>query len=188
MRRAADTAAPELTWAEIGRGVVATLTMIAAVGGLFLGIRGELRADEEHQRVTEESRKGFAEQIDFYRNPSAVVVMNGSSHPVNMRLSLPHKRLSWDLYAVPPCKQITVSNRSLRGSMRAQFPSAQFTDGELSSLWLEFRDPRGRSWIRTSGAALDPSEWKPGAGKAGMVQLDEPWIRGAADSPTCGAS
>ncbi|MFF7976055.1 hypothetical protein [Streptomyces sp. NPDC007905] len=190
----ADPTVPAPTWAEIGRGVGATITVIAALGGLILGVRAEQRADREEQRgdqqdqrAAELTQKAFAEQVDFYRTTSAVVVMNGNPHPMRMRLVLPKKNMWWDLYVLQPCKQIKILNDVLRASMRKALPSVQVTDGELSSLWLEFRDPKGRSWVRSSsGGALVSSAWKARRG-ANWVDLGETWNKAPEDSPMCGA-
>lgn len=166
----------------------AVITVIAALGGLLLGIRAEQRADKEEQRAIDASRKAPAEQVDFYRTPSTVVVVNGNPHPVRMRLFLPEKHLWWELYSVAPCKQIAIPNGSLLGSMRDRFPSVQLTDGDLSSLWLEFVDPKGRSWVRGSGGALAPSTPEPTPSGLRMVDLGEPWNKAPQDSPMCGIS
>ncbi|MFB0619410.1 hypothetical protein [Streptomyces sp. AGS-58] len=163
------------------------VTVIAALAGLILGVRAEQRAAREEKRAAELSQKVFAEQVDFYRTPSAVVVMNGNPHPTEMRLFLPGRRLWWDVHSLEPCKQIKIPTDSLRASLRAQLPSVQVTDEELSSLWLEFQDPDGRSWARTGGGALAPSPWKP-ASLVHMVDLRESWNKAPEDSPICGAS
>ncbi|WP_327686528.1 hypothetical protein [Streptomyces sp. NBC_00467] len=174
------------TRVEIGRGVGAVITVIAALAGLILGVRAEQRADREEKRAAGLSQKAFAEQVDFYRTPSAVVVMNGNPHPTEMRLLLPG-RLWWDLRSLEPCKQIKIPTGSLRASLRDQLPSVQVTDEELSSLWLEFQDPDGRSWARTGGGALAPSTWKPVSLGVHMVDLRESWNKAPEDSPICGA-
>ncbi|MET8291835.1 hypothetical protein ABZV80_42820 [Streptomyces sp. NPDC005132] len=162
------------------------ITVIAALAGLILGVRAEQRATREEKHAAELSQKSFAEQVDFYRTASAVVVMNGNPHPAEIRIFLPGRRLWWDLHSLEPCKQIKVPNESLRASLRARLPSAQVTDEDLSSLWLEFQDPGGRSWARTGGGALTPSTWKP-ASLEHMVDLRESWNKGSEDSPICGA-
>lgn len=197
----ADPAAPVPTWAEIGRVVGAVLTVLAALGGLVLGVRAEQRADREERRAEKEerradreekraaelSRKAFAEWVDFYRTPSAVVVMNGNPHPMHMRLILPEKDLWWDLSALEPCKQIKIPNDTLRASMREAVPSVRVADAELSSLWLEFQDPEGRSWVRGgSKGTLVSSEWDAGPG-VNWVDLGETWNKAPEDSPICGA-
>ncbi|MGW7397868.1 hypothetical protein ACWGH7_15380 [Streptomyces cyaneofuscatus] len=164
------------------------LTVIAALAGLILGVRAEQRADREEKQAAELSQKAFAEQVGFYRTPSAVVVMNGNPHPAKMRLFLPGRRLWWDLRSLEPCKQIKIHTGSLRASLRNLFPSVQVTDEELSSLWLEFQDPDGRSWARTGGRALAASTWKPASRGVHMVDLRESWNKAPEDSPICGAS
>lgn len=163
------------------------ITVIAALGGLILGVRAEQRADRDEKRAGELSQRAFAEQVDFYRTPSAVVVMNGNPHPVEMRLLLPERHLWWDLRSMEPCKQIKIPTDSLRVSLRVQLPSEQVTDGELPSLWLEFQDPEGRSWARTGGGALLPSPWKPASLGVHMVDLRETWNKAPEDSPVCDA-
>ncbi|MDV9178769.1 hypothetical protein R6V09_52695 [Streptomyces sp. W16] len=184
----ADPAATAPAWTEIGRGVGALLTVVAALGGLILGIRAEQRADEAERRAPELDRKASAEQVDFYRTPSEVVVMNGNPHPVRMRLFLPDRHLWWDLYALAPCRQIKIPDAALRDSMRARFPSARFTDGELASLWLEFTDPVGKTWVRSSGGALASPARSPTTGPVGRLVLGESWNRTSQDSPVCGTS
>ncbi|GGQ34151.1 hypothetical protein GCM10010249_60600 [Streptomyces roseolilacinus] len=170
------------------------ITVIAALAGLILGVRAEQRADREEKRAAREekraaelSRKAFAEHVAFYRTPSAVVVMNGNPHPAKMRLFLPGRRLWWNLHSLAPCKQIRIPTDSLRASLRAKLLSAQVTDEELSSLWLEFQDPYGRSWARTGGGGLAPSTWEPASPGVHMVDLYESWNKAPEDSPICGA-
>jgi hypothetical protein len=167
--------------------VGAVITVIAALAGLILGVRAEQRAGREEKRAAELGRKAFAEQVDFYRTPSAVVVMNGNPHPAQMRLFLPDRYVWWDLRSLEPCKQIKIPTSSLRASLRDQLPSTQVTDEELSSLWLEFQDPDGRSWARTGGGAPVPSAWKPVSLGVHMVDLRESWNKAPEDSPICGA-
>ncbi|MGY4967598.1 hypothetical protein [Streptomyces sp. 900105245] len=162
------------------------ITVISALAGLILGVRAEQRAARAEKQAAELSQKAFAEQVDFYRTPSAVVVMNGNPHPTEMRLVLPGRRLWWELYSLEPCKQIKVSADALRASLRAQLPSAQVSDEELSSLWLEFQNPDGRSWARTGGGALAPITWKP-VSRVHMVDLRESWNQDPESSPICGA-
>ncbi|MCX4657144.1 hypothetical protein ACTFBT_37520 [Streptomyces microflavus] len=164
------------------------LTVVAALAGLILGIRAEQRADREEKQAAEASQRAFAEQVDFYRTPSSIVVMNGNPHPAKMRLFLPRRRLWWDLRSLEPCKQIQIPTGSLRASFHDLFPSVQVTDEELSSLWLEFRDPHGRSWARTGGGALATSTWKPVSPGVHMVDLRESWSKAPEDAPICGAS
>jgi hypothetical protein len=167
--------------------VGAVITVIAALAGLILGVRAEQRAGREEERAAELGRKAFAEQVDFYRTPSAVVVMNGNPHPAQMRLFLPDRYVWWDLRSLEPCKQIKIPTSSLRASLRDQLPSTQVTDEELSSLWLEFQDPDGRSWARTGGGAPAPSAWKPVSLGVHMVDLRESWNKAPEDAPICGA-
>lgn len=183
----ADPTVPAPTWVEIGRGAGAVITVIAALAGLILGVRAEQRADREEKRAAELSQKAFAEQVDFYRTPSAVVVMNGNPRPAKMRLLLSGRHLWWDLRSLEPCKQIKIPTDSLRASLRIQLPSVQITDEELPSLWLEFQDPEGRSWVRTGGGALAPSTWKPAPLGVHMVDLRETWNKAPENSPICGA-
>ncbi|MFJ6835506.1 hypothetical protein [Streptomyces sp. NPDC091209] len=174
------------------------ITVVAAAGGLFLGVRSEQRAGREEQRAAaerrhavEESRKAdlkaLAEQIDFYRTRSTVVVMNSNRHPLPMRLVLPERHVWWNLYSLRPCSQIKIPTDDLRASMRKAVPSVWVTDGELSSLWLEFGDGRGNFWIRSgSGGALVSSPREAQRGVQ-LVDSDEGWIKTSEDSPICGA-
>ncbi|MFE5189899.1 hypothetical protein [Streptomyces sp. NPDC056628] len=169
------------------------VTLIAALAGLILGVRAEQRAGREEERAVlaemqaaELNQKAFAEQVDFYRTPSAVVVMNGNPHPTEMRLLLPGRHLWWALGSLAPCKQIKIPTDSLRGSLRAKLGSVQVTDEELSSLSLEFQDPYRRSWARTGGGALARSTWRLSS-LVHMVDLAEGWNKAPEDSPICGA-
>lgn len=162
------------------------ITVITALVGLILGVRAEQRATRDEEHAAELSQRAFAEQVVFYRTPSAVVVINGNPRPMDMRLILPGRRLWWDLRAIEPCRQIKIPTDSLRASLRAQLGSVQVTEEELSSLWLEFQDPDGRSWARTGGGALAPSTWKP-ASLVHMVDVRESWNKVPEDSPICGA-
>ncbi|MFJ8036041.1 hypothetical protein [Streptomyces sp. NPDC096032] len=190
----ADTRGQPPTWAQLGRTLGAVITVLAALGGLVLGVRAEQRADREEQRAVEaesqllqEKRKSFAEQVDFYRTSSAVVVMNGNPHMVDVRLSLPAKKLWWELGGLTPCSQISIPNTSLRGSMRTRMPSAHVTDADLPSLMLEFTDPQNRVWIRGSGGSLGLPRRQPVMHGPGVVDLNETWSRSRQDAPMCGA-
>ncbi|MDT0470090.1 hypothetical protein [Streptomyces gibsoniae] len=165
----------------------AAITIVAALGGLILGIRAEQRADREEKAAAELSQRAFAEQVDFYRTPSTVVVMNTNPHPVEARLLLPGRHLWWDLRSLEPCKQIKFPIDDLRASMRVQLPKTQVTDEELSSMWLEFQDPDGKSWTRTGTRDLVPSKWKPATRGVPLVDIGETWNKAPEVSPICSA-
>ncbi|MEU0054127.1 hypothetical protein [Streptomyces sp. NPDC006309] len=183
----ADPRSPPPSWAELGRIVGASITVLAALGGLVLGVRAEQRADRAERQATEAGRRSFAEQVDFYQTTSDVVVTNGDPNVVYVRLLLPGRKLWWRLGGLPPCRQVSVPRASLRAGMRARFPSTQLTDADLSSLVLEFTDPGNRSWIRGRGGALGPSQGGPAVRGPGMVDLGESWNRSTQAAPVCGA-
>ncbi|MFF9087474.1 hypothetical protein ACF1BE_13830 [Streptomyces sp. NPDC014991] len=178
---------PPPSWAELGRTVGASITVLAALGGLVLGVRAEQRADRAERQAAQTERRSFAEQVDFYGTSSDVVVTNGNPHAVYARLLLPERKLWWQLGGLPPCRKVSVPRASLRAGMRARSPSTQVTDADLSSLVLEFTDPDNRSWIRGGGGALGPSQETPAARGLRMVDLSESWNRSAQVAPMCGA-
>ncbi|MFF1343962.1 hypothetical protein ACFVYT_40100 [Streptomyces sp. NPDC058290] len=189
---------------DLGRFSVAAVTVVAALVGLFLGIRAELRAGpierraeaEERRAVVAERRgqesreKSYADLVDFYRNDSGVIVVNGSSRVMDMRLTIPASRLTWDLDLQQPCKQVDIPNQELLGSMAEEQPSVHLTEADLAQLRLEFKDPMGKVWIRDSGGAVASLDvWKPSRrpGSADMVN-SERWNARAQTAPQCGGS
>ncbi|MFJ3928217.1 hypothetical protein [Streptomyces sp. NPDC090022] len=184
---------------DLGRFTVAAVTVVAALVGLVLGIRAELyagRADEraeaaerraaaEEQRVRETREQEFAALVDFYWMGSEVIVVNGSSRVMTMRLMLPASKLSWELDFLQPCKQIAVPSRMLLASMAAKEPSVRLAEADLAQLRLEFKDPMDRAWVRSSGGAVARMDaWVP-SGRPDLVSSEE-WNASAQDSPQCG--
>ncbi|MFI8263905.1 MULTISPECIES: hypothetical protein [unclassified Streptomyces] len=169
---------------DLGRFAVAAVTVLAALAGLVLGIRSEQRAVGEEQRAKEAREKAYADLVDFYRMGSEVIVVNGSSRVMAMRLTLPGSNVRWDLDLLQPCKQIDITNRSLLDSMAVEEPSVKLVEGDLAQLRLEFMDPMDRAWIRNSGGAVARTAgWKP-SGRPLMVS-SESWNSGAQAAPAC---
>ncbi|MFE9928658.1 hypothetical protein [Streptomyces sp. NPDC005533] len=184
---------------DLGRFAVAAVTVVAALAGLILGIRSELyagredqrakkaeqRAVDEQQRANEAREKAYADLVDFYRMGSQVIVVNGSSRVMAMRLTLPGSHVRWDLDLLQPCKQISIANRSMLDSMAAEEPSVKLVEEDLAQLRLEFMDPLNRAWIRNSGGAVARTAgWQP-SGRPFMVS-SESWNSTAQDAPACG--
>jgi hypothetical protein len=168
-----------------GRTIGALITAAAALGGLILGIRAEQRASDEKARTDSEKAKVYAERVDFYRLGAQVIVVNGSARAMAMRLVLRDRKLWWDLEALRPCTQIAIPNNVLFESMTREVPGLRLTQEDLAGLRLEFRDPQGRSWIRTSGGAVSSSEGT--SELPGVLRVsDEDWNLQPENSPDCG--
>ncbi|MFE2481609.1 hypothetical protein, partial [Streptomyces sp. NPDC059389] len=136
--------------------------------------KAEQRAVDEEQRAKGAREKAYADLVDFYRMGSEVIVVNGSSRVMAMRLTLPGSNVRWDLDLLQPCKQINITYRSLLDSMAAEEPSVKLVEGDLAQLRLEFMDPMDRAWIRNSGGAVARTAgWKP-SGRPLMVN-SESW-------------
>ncbi|MEV0552332.1 MULTISPECIES: hypothetical protein [unclassified Streptomyces] len=192
-RGSTDSESPESAIVRIGRTVAAIVTVAAAFGGLVLGCRAEqrdARAEQREvnaeQREEEDQERAYAERVDFYRSGSNVVVVSNSARVMSMRLVLRGRvGVWWDLNSIRPCTQITIPNTALFRSMASQVPELpRLTEGDLGGLRLEFEDPGGRSWIRTSGGAVSRSEWKPGSAKVAWVDT-ESWSLAWQKSPDC---
>lgn len=190
-----------VTVLDLGRFVVGAVTVMAALAGLILGIRAELYAGREDQRAEKEEQRAAAEEsrsqedrekaysnlVDFYRMGSEVIVVNGSSRVMAMRLTLPASKVTWDLDLLQPCKQIAVPNKALLDSMAVEEPSVHLTEGDLVQLRLEFMDPMSKAWIRNSGGALARMDaWAP-SGRPNLVS-SEAWNMSAQDAPQCDGS
>ncbi|MGW0615744.1 hypothetical protein [Streptomyces sp. NPDC002788] len=190
-----------VTLLDLGRFTVGAVTVVAALVGLILGIRAELyagredqRAEKAEQRAAAEERrsrkereKAYANLVDFYRMGSEVIVVNGSSRVMAMRLTLPASRVRWDLDLLQPCKQIAVPNKALLDSMALEQPSVSLTEGDLAQLRLEFMDPTSKAWIRNSGGALARMDvWAP-SGRPNLVS-SEAWSVSAQNAPQCEGS
>ncbi|QWB21196.1 MULTISPECIES: hypothetical protein [Streptomyces] len=190
-----------VTALDLGRFAVGAVTVVAALVGLVLGIRAELYAGREDQRAEkaeqraaaeelrskEDREKAYANLVDFYRMGSGVIVVNGSSRVMTMRLTLPANKVSWDLDLLQPCKQIAVQNKALLHSMAVEQPSVSLAEGDLAQLRLEFMDPESKAWIRHSGGALARMDaWVPSR-RPNLVSSEE-WNVSAQDSPQCDGS
>ncbi|MFD8236186.1 hypothetical protein ACFV20_30440 [Streptomyces sp. NPDC059696] len=170
------------------------MTVVAALAGLILGIRAELYAGREDQRAAaeaartkEDREKAYANLVDFYRMGSEVIVVNGSSRVMAMRLTLPRNKVTWDLDLLQPCKQIAVPNKALLDSMTVAEPSVRLVEGDLARLRLEFMDPMRKAWIRNSGGPLARMDaWSP-SGRPNLVS-SEAWNISAQDAPQCDGS
>ncbi|WP_345665575.1 hypothetical protein [Streptomyces venetus] len=190
-----------VTVLDLGRFTVGAVTVVAALVGLVLGIRAELYAGKEDQRAQkaeqraaaeerrskEDREKAYANLVDFYRMGSEVIVVNGSSRVMAMRLTLPANKVRWDLDLLQPCKQIAVPNKALLDSMAVEQPSVSLTEGDLAQLRLEFMDPMNKAWIRNSGGALARMDaWGPSV-RPNLVS-SEAWNLSARDAPQCDGS
>ncbi|MFJ5546258.1 hypothetical protein [Streptomyces sp. NPDC093225] len=92
--------------------------------------------------------------MDFYWDDSVLRVVNGNSRVIPMRLTLPERKVFWDLDLVKPCKSLLIPDWSLQASMVAEEPSVTLTEGDLAKIRLEFMDPNGNAWERISGRGL----------------------------------
>ncbi|MFJ8078229.1 hypothetical protein ACIQ7Q_30935 [Streptomyces sp. NPDC096176] len=165
---------------QTGRAVTAALTVLAALGGLVLGIRAELRTTEEAEQVD-------AKMVSFYRTPTMITVLNGSNRVIAMRLSLEQPSVWWDLQAVPPCQKIDIPPALLEMSMSEAVPRVTVNDVDLDRLRLEFMDSEGRTWIRAGGGPLRRSAgWEQSLTSVRMVS-PEPWNAKPEEAPGCGA-
>ncbi|MFF7309042.1 hypothetical protein [Streptomyces sp. NPDC008137] len=183
-----------VTVLDLGRFAVGAVTVAAALVGLILGIRAELYAGREDQRAAAEERrskedreKAYANLVDFYRMGSEVIVVNGSSRVMAMRLTLPANKVRWDLDLLQPCKQIAVPNKALLDSMAVEQPPVSLTEWDLAQLRLEFMDPMGKAWIRNSGGVLARRDAWAASGRPTMVS-SEAWNISAQDAPPCDGS
>lgn len=164
---------------QTGRAVTAVLTVLAALGGLVLGIRAELRATEEAEQVD-------AKMVSFYRTPTMITVLNGSNRVIAMRLSLEQPSVWWDLQAVPPCQKIEIPPMLLKMSMSEAVPHVTIRDIDLDRLRLEFMDSEGRTWIRAGAGPLRRSAgWKQSLTSVRMVS-PEPWNARPEETAACG--
>ncbi|WP_159043378.1 hypothetical protein [Streptomyces sp. NBRC 110028] len=171
------------------------ITVLAALGGLILGIRAEQRATKEESRAVNEEKEAsvrdksaYARRVDFYQHMSTLTIINGSSRVMDMRLVLRKPDVWWDLQALPPCQQFDIPTGLLKSAMSAKEPrvAKHLTDGDLSRLQLELRDPNGRVWRRDSGGLVARvGDWgRPPKGL--RVVSSEPWNMGPEKSPYCG--
>lgn len=189
-----DAGPYRVTVMDLGRFAVAAVTVVASLIGLVLGIRAEQRGDREDQRATKEEQyvreqreKAYTERVDFYRMGSEVIVVNGSSRVMTMRLTLPEGKAWWELDRLLPCKQIVVPNQVLLQSMASEQPSLKLAEGDLAQLRLEFIDPDQKAWIRSSGGVVARMDsWTPSV-REGLVS-SEAWNVRPESSPQCDAT
>ncbi|MFF9979139.1 hypothetical protein [Streptomyces erythrochromogenes] len=190
-----------MTLLDLGRFGVAAITVVAALVGLVLGIRAELYAGREEQRAQkaaqrleaedkrarEEREKAYADFVDFYRTGLEVIVVNGSSRAMSMRLTLPASHARWDLDLLQPCRQIAIPHQVLLDSMAREQPALKLTEADFAQLQLEMMDPNGKAWIRNSGGPLaSMSVWAP-SGRPNLVS-SEAWNVSAQKAPQCDGS
>lgn len=178
-RPASSPGASESALVQIGRAVTAALTVLAALGGLVLGIRAELRATDEAEQVD-------AKMVSFYRTPTMITVLNGSNRVIAMRLSLEQPSVWWDLQAVLPCQKIDVPLALLKMSMSEAVPRVTVKDLDSNRLRLEFMDSEGRTWIRAGRGPLRRSaSWEQSLTSVRMVS-PEPWNAKPEETAACG--
>ncbi|MEV0689092.1 hypothetical protein [Streptomyces sp. NPDC050388] len=191
----ASSEPPTMDMARFGTIVATVITVLAALGGLILGIRAEQRATNEEIRAVNEEKEenardesAYARRVDFYQHMSTLTIINGSSRIMNMRLVLKKPDVWWDLQALPPCGQFDIPTGLLKSAMLAEEPGVEkdLTDRDLSRLQLELRDPNGRVWRRDSGGLVaQVGDWdQPPKGL--RVVSSEPWNMEPKKSPYCG--
>jgi hypothetical protein len=202
--------------ARLGTIAATVITVLAALGGLVLGvraeqraikeekradqaeqrakseerraIRAELRAKEEEQQASERDKATYARRVDFYRYRNTLIVVNGSTRIMDMRLVLKDPDVWWDLQALPPCQQFDVPTALLMSAMSAEEPWVRkhLTEQDLSRVRLEILDPNGRVWRRDSGGLVKQAEDWTGKPKGVRLVSDEPWHMKPEKSPFCG--
>ncbi|MFI0906576.1 hypothetical protein ACH4TE_24065 [Streptomyces sioyaensis] len=193
---------PTMDMARLGAIAATVITVLAALGGLILGIRAEIRAtNDERRAVNEEARavndekeasardkSVYARHVDFYQSMSSLTVINGSTRVMDMRLVLKNPDVWWDLQALRPCHQFDIPTGLLKSAMSAKEPSVakHLTDQDVSRLQLELRDPNGRVWRRDSGGLVaQVGDWNQPP-KGLRVVSSEPWNLRPEKSPYCG--
>ncbi|MDR6975061.1 hypothetical protein J2X68_001745 [Streptomyces sp. 3330] len=195
-REEADTSAdpPVMDMARLGTITATVVTVIAALGGLILGVRAEQRAVGDERRAMDQDAEAdereastYPRLVDFYRHMSTLTVVNSSSRVMEMRLVLKSPDVWWDLQALPPCGQFDIPTGLLKSSMSAEEPSVtkHLTDRDLDRLRLELRDPNGKVWSLASGALFArAADWKQSPGGVRLIS-SEPWNMKPEKSPTC---
>ncbi|MGY0460474.1 hypothetical protein ACW14Y_09435 [Kitasatospora sp. cg17-2] len=194
---APQPAEPEITFTivDLGKVLVGAMTFVAALAGLILGIRAEIRASDDHKRAVEEDRRvtearrlTAVERTYFYETDTAAVVVNSSDRVMKMRLVLPQKGVWWGEVQPAPCRQVVIPYEALLASMKAAAPSVQLGPGDLAQLQLEVTDPAGLVWRRASaGGAVPAPPGEPLTG-TGRIDYGEQWMADAKSSPVCTAS
>lgn len=178
------------------------ITVLAALGGLILGIRAEIRATADEKRAVNEETRAvnaekeasardasvYARRVDFYQYMSSLTIINGSSRVMDMRLVLKKPDVWWDLQALRPCQQFDIPTGLLKSAMSAKEPrvAKHLTRRDMSRLQLELRDPNGKVWRRDSGGLVtQEGDW--GQPPKGLrVVSSEPWNMRPEKSPYCG--
>jgi hypothetical protein len=191
------------------------ITVAAALGGLVLGIRAEQRAvkeetraveaeqrakseerraieaesraKDEEQQASERDKSTYARRVDFYRDMNTMIVINGSTRVMDMRLVLDDPDVWWDLQALPPCQQFDIPTGLLMSAMSAKEPwvSKHLTQQDLSRLRLEILDPNGKVWHRDSGGFVTEAEDWTQKPKGVRLVSNEPWNMKPEKSPFC---
>ncbi|MFD8323128.1 hypothetical protein [Kitasatospora purpeofusca] len=186
---------PTFTIVDLGKVLVGAMTFVAALAGLILGIRAEIRASDDHgraaaeeQRVAETRRRAAVERTYFYETDTAAVVVNSSDRVMRMRLVLPDKGVWWDDVQPAPCHQVVIPFEELLASMKVEVPSVGLGPADLTQLQLVVTDPAGLVWRRASaGGAVPAPPGEPLTG-TGRIDYGEQWMADAKSSPVCTAS
>lgn len=193
---------PAMNMARLGNIAVAVITVLAALGGLILGIRAEARATRDEGRAARDEARTisdekeasahdksvYARQVDFYQYMSFLTIVNDSSSVMDMRLVLNNPDVWWDLGALRPCRQFEISTGLLKSGMSAKEPriAKDLTDRDIDRLQLELRDPNGRVWRRDSGGLVAQVRNWDQPPKGLRVVSSEPWNMKPEWSPRCG--
>ncbi|MBB6081120.1 hypothetical protein [Streptomyces paradoxus] len=202
--------------ARLGTIAATVITVLAALGGLVLGIRAEqraikeeeraaqaeqrakseerrairdeARARDEQQQASERDKSTYARRVDFYRDMNTLTVVNGSTRIMDVRLVLKDPEVWWDLQALPPCQQFDIPTGLLMSAMSAKEPWVRkhLTEQDLSRLRLEILDPNGKVWRRDSGGLVKQAEDWAQKPKGVRLVSDEPWHMKPEKSPFCG--
>ncbi|MFJ7342770.1 hypothetical protein ACIQU3_21060 [Streptomyces sp. NPDC101110] len=202
--------------ARLGTIAATVVTVLAALGGLVLGIRAEQRAITEEKRAVEAEQRAKSEErrairaesrakdeqqqaskrdkstyvrrVDFYRGMNSLTIVNGSTRIMDMRLVLKSPDVWWDLQALPPCQQFDIPTGLLISAMSAKEPWVRkhLTQQDLSRLRLEVLDPNGKVWRRDSGGLIKEAEDWTQKPTGVRLVSDEPWNMKPDKSPYCG--
>lgn len=162
----ASSGSPTRDMARWGTMAATVITVLAALGGLILGIRAEIRATADEKRAVNEETRAvnaekeasardasvYARRVDFYQYMSSLTIINGSSRVMDMRLVLKNPDVWWDLQALRPCQQFDIPTGLLKSAMSAKEPrvAKHLTDRDMSRLQLELRDRTAKSGVGTA--------------------------------------